>query len=289
MVPLRQELNRTKDMLQKERTARQQLQQELAMVRDQFSQLQKINEQLDREVKTIPAISESNEILKSDLDKLRKRYKEEKAGMQKHIKHMELQSRDVDNIKNEVRNLAVRLMEISASGAQQQQTHQAPQQVQQMQQMQQMQMNAGMNYNIAAGNAINLRGLNTNSTMNTHYDYNSQEEDDDDEYTQEDSALVDNDSDIYDNNSFVDDNSHIMMGMNNSVDSSGSVTNGGAMVMGNMNQLSNVGNTGVSGAGGAKAKKKKVKKVAGNSGSLNMMQIQGGQGMQPSYSLPRIH
>jgi hypothetical protein len=114
IVPLRQELNRTKDALTKERSARQQLQQELSTLREQYSRLEVLRDNLDREVKTIPTITESNEILKNDLQILRRRYKEEKANMTKHIKFLESQNRDLDVLRNEIRNMAMRLMDLSS-------------------------------------------------------------------------------------------------------------------------------------------------------------------------------
>lgn len=129
-MPLRAELNRTKDQCNKERMGRLAAQQLVAQMKDQIAMLENANENLSREVKTIPALAESNEILKNDLSQLRKRYKvrlslrtqpapvrdivvahvsvvcsvravpqEEKAQMQKHIKGLETQSRDVDTIK----------------------------------------------------------------------------------------------------------------------------------------------------------------------------------------------
>ena len=58
MVPLRQELNRTKDMYSKERMARLSAQQETSMLKDQLLRLEKINEDLERDVKSIPALAD---------------------------------------------------------------------------------------------------------------------------------------------------------------------------------------------------------------------------------------
>jgi hypothetical protein len=75
IVPLRAELNRTKDQCNKERMGRLAAQQLVAQMKDQIAMLENANENLNREVKTIPALTESNEILKNDLSQLRKRYK----------------------------------------------------------------------------------------------------------------------------------------------------------------------------------------------------------------------
>jgi hypothetical protein len=74
MVPLRQELNRTKDTYSKERMARLSSQQETSMLKDQLLRLEKINEDLERDVKSIPALADSNELLKADLQRIRSRY-----------------------------------------------------------------------------------------------------------------------------------------------------------------------------------------------------------------------
>ncbi len=97
-MPLRQELNRTKEMYSKERMARLSAQQEASILKDQLSRLEKLNEDLEREVKTIPALAESNEILKADLTQLRQRYKEDKTLMQSQIRSMEVNTRDVEGM-----------------------------------------------------------------------------------------------------------------------------------------------------------------------------------------------
>ncbi len=76
--------------------ARLSAQQEASILKDQLSRLEKLNEDLEREVKTIPALAESNEILKADLAQLRQRYKEDKTSMQNQIRSMEVNSRDVE-------------------------------------------------------------------------------------------------------------------------------------------------------------------------------------------------
>eukprot|EP00598_Pedospumella_elongata_P002037 CAMPEP_0184986466 /NCGR_PEP_ID=MMETSP1098-20130426/16896_1 /TAXON_ID=89044 /ORGANISM="Spumella elongata, Strain CCAP 955/1" /LENGTH=507 /DNA_ID=CAMNT_0027510741 /DNA_START=164 /DNA_END=1687 /DNA_ORIENTATION=+ len=116
VVPIRAELNRVKDQCNKERMGRLAAQQQLAGMKDQIAMLEQANENLDREVKTIPALAESNEILKNDLAQLRRRFKEEKTQMTKHIKQLENQARDVDTVKNVVRDLSMKLLDIANSG-----------------------------------------------------------------------------------------------------------------------------------------------------------------------------
>jgi len=116
VVPIRAELNRVKDQCNKERMGRLAAQQQLAGMKDQIAMLEQANENLDREVKTIPALAESNEILKNDLAQLRRRFKEEKTQMSKHIKQLESQARDVDTVKNVVRDLSMKLLDIANSG-----------------------------------------------------------------------------------------------------------------------------------------------------------------------------
>lgn len=115
-MPLRAELNRTKEQCNKERTGRVAAQQQIAQLKDQVAMLENANENLDREVKTIPALAESNEILKNDLAQLRRRYKDEKAAMTKHIKTLEGQSRDVETIKGCVRELSMKLLDLANTG-----------------------------------------------------------------------------------------------------------------------------------------------------------------------------
>jgi hypothetical protein len=93
------------------------MQQELQVLKEQFARHEVMRDNLDREVKTIPALTESNEILKNDLSNLRKRYKEEKGKLTNQIKHLESQTKDTENIKSEVRTLAMRLMEVSSGSA----------------------------------------------------------------------------------------------------------------------------------------------------------------------------
>lgn len=115
--PIKQELNRAKDMYNKEKMARLSAQQETAQMKEHIMRLEKANEELGRECKSIPAISESNEILKTDLSQLRQRYKEDRIIMQNQIRTLEHKSREVDTVKNNVRNYALRLLDISSGNA----------------------------------------------------------------------------------------------------------------------------------------------------------------------------
>ncbi len=155
MVPLRQELNRSKEMYSKERMARLSAQQETSMLKDQLLRLEKINEDLERDVKTIPALADSNELLKTDLTRIRNRYKEEKNSLTSSNNLLQEQNRDLEASKAEIRGLAVRLLDLASQntqgaakrqvGASQNDTkrqaphHQAMQWEQQYQQQQQQQ------------------------------------------------------------------------------------------------------------------------------------------------------
>lgn len=113
--PVRQELTRTKDMYNKERMARLSAQQETAQLKEHIMRLEKVNEDLDRECKTVPALQESNEILKSDLMQLRQRYKDDKTQMMSQIHSLEMTAREVEGIKAEVRNHAMRLLDLASA------------------------------------------------------------------------------------------------------------------------------------------------------------------------------
>lgn len=115
-VQLRQELNRAKDQLSKEKGARQAAQQEILALRDQVGRFEAMHETYEREMKSIPVLQESNEMLKNDLANLRRKYKDDKAQLTKNIRHLEAQHTNVEAVKSEVRSLALRLMEV-ANGA----------------------------------------------------------------------------------------------------------------------------------------------------------------------------
>ncbi len=118
MVPLRQELNRTKDAYSKERMARLSAQQETSMLKDQLLRLEKINEDLERDVKTIPALADSNELLKGDLQRIRNRYKEEKASLTASNTALVETNRDLEASKAEIRALAVKLLDLASQSSQ---------------------------------------------------------------------------------------------------------------------------------------------------------------------------
>lgn len=116
MVPLRQELNRVKEQCNKERMGRLAAQQEVNMLKEQLQRLEGINENLDRESKTVPALTESNEILKNDLNQLRRKAREEKSGLQKHIKKLEAQVKEADTLKAIVREISLKLLDVTNNG-----------------------------------------------------------------------------------------------------------------------------------------------------------------------------
>lgn len=112
--------------------ARLAAQQEVTMLKDQLNRLEKLNEDLEREVKTIPAITESNEILKNDLSQLRIRYKDDKSMLQNQLRQHESAAREVETLKGDVRHIAMRLLDISGgpgklAAPSQQQQQPAPQ------------------------------------------------------------------------------------------------------------------------------------------------------------------
>lgn len=117
MVPLRQELNRSKEMCSKERQARIAAQQQITQMKEQITQLESLSQTLDRDVKSIPALTESNEILKNDLSSLRKRVKEEKGAMQRHIKQLEARARDAEAVRGSVRELSLKLLDVCNSSS----------------------------------------------------------------------------------------------------------------------------------------------------------------------------
>lgn len=115
--PIRVELNRTKEMYNKERMARLSAQQETAQLKEHAMRLEKVVEELERECKSIQGLTESNEILRNDLAQLKQRYKDDKAMLQNHVRSLEQQVREVDTIKANVKNYALRLLDISTAGS----------------------------------------------------------------------------------------------------------------------------------------------------------------------------
>jgi chromosome segregation ATPase len=112
-VQLRSELHRTKEFLTKEKSTRQLLQSEIVTLREQIGRYEAAHENYERELKQIPTLQESNEILKQDLMNFRRKYKEEKGQLIKQVKTLENQHMNVEMIKNEVRTLAMRLLDVS--------------------------------------------------------------------------------------------------------------------------------------------------------------------------------
>lgn len=112
-VQLRQELNRAKDLLAKEKAARQSAQQEIISLREKVGRYEAMLENLERDVKTIPVLQESNEILKNDLNAVRRKYKDEKTQMTKHIRALESQQTSTEAYKSELRTMAMKIMDLA--------------------------------------------------------------------------------------------------------------------------------------------------------------------------------
>jgi hypothetical protein len=103
MVPVMQELTKVKDMYNKERMARLGAQQELGMLKDQIMRLEHLNSDLHTEVKQIPPLQGENDMLKGDLNKIRKSAAQDKSEYGKRVRAMESQAQNVENVKAEVR------------------------------------------------------------------------------------------------------------------------------------------------------------------------------------------
>lgn len=118
-------------MYAKERVARLALQQEASRLQSIVEQLQSANQDLEREYKTIPALHESNEILRNDLGQLRQRlvpaltipifyglnpvfsrYKEDKLQMGRKIKSLETKLIEAERTKHDMRQIATRLINV---------------------------------------------------------------------------------------------------------------------------------------------------------------------------------
>jgi hypothetical protein len=102
-------------MQSKERAGRLAVQEEVTSLKNQLQQLEQRNVDLEREVKTIAPLTESNEITKADLQKLRQRYKEDKSAMTKQNKGLENKARELEQIKNDVRIAALRIVEYTGN------------------------------------------------------------------------------------------------------------------------------------------------------------------------------
>eukprot|EP01034_Spumella_vulgaris_P021760 gene21760-27816_t len=307
MVPLRQELNRTKEVYAKERMARLSAQQETAMLKDQIMRLEKINENIDRECKTIPALADSNEILKNDLATLRKRFKDEKTAMSKQIKLMETQARDVEAVKADVRALSLRLLDIASTGGQPGGAGQLAQSNNNSSSYSGAGANSsGANYssNMVAMNMMQQQRmaseqqqlqqkLRYDNSSNVQYEYGFEGargggggDDEYEDYGAEDgddtgTASRGDDAASYDGDSFVDDGSHMMLAA--SVESLGSSNQVHVSPPRNSNKnLHQQQQQQSQNAGGRVAIKKKIKRNAvGSNGAggrgggqqqLNMMQ-----------------
>jgi len=312
-VSLRQELTRTKDALNKERAARQQMQQELQTIKEQYGRLEVLRDNLDREVKAIPALTESNEILKNDLANVRKRFKEEKASLTKQIKFLEGQVKDTEGLKGEVRQLAVRLMEISGA------------------QMAPSASSLPTNYGASSAmgrfdpsaSVMSLQSYRTTNTQHqqqptqthhtTSYTFDEDDDDDDNDNSHADDrsylGTAENESE-YDNASFIDDNvSQASLPVNSSIDSLTMPHSGNHHHHHHMSNHSSSNNMMIQpSTKSSSGKKKKVKKpvvtstqrLSNNSSSHNTpVQQHLHQGnmqnmmhnsnmMQSSFSLPRI-
>lgn len=272
------------------------MQQELQQFKEQYARLEVLRDNLDREVKSIPALNESNEILKNDLANVRKRFKEEKASLQKHIKHLESrQSKEVESMKNEVRQLAMKLLEVSGQA----QSSGLPPTYSST-------MNHGntSRYDPQSSIANNYRNPVAAPVSNITYDEDDDDDNDDGSYLAGDNE---NESE-YDNNSFIDDSmsqaSELPMpNVNSSLESNSHSHHAGMMqqMYHQQPQQSYQANNATPSNKNV-GKKKKVKKAVvtsaraqggnsstggGNHSSMNMMQSMG-QGMQTSFSLPRI-
>lgn len=273
------------------------MQQEIQQIREQYARLEVLRDNLDREVKTIPALNESNEILKNDLANVRKRFKEEKASLTKQIKHLESQIKDTDSLKNEIRQLAMRLMEVAgapiggvASIANLPSTYgvSSSSRYDPSASVMSVQSNA-----YRSSNPPQQQHHSSNYTSGHHLD---EDDDEDNSRGDDNSYLGGNDGESeYDNASFIDDNAS-QHTVNSSIDSL--PNNGGNHHHSSSNQMMMMQAT--SAKTSSSGKKKKVKKaVVTSTRSTNGASMQGQQGnnmhnmmqpnmMQSSFTLPRI-
>ena len=84
------------------------------MLKDQLVRLEKVNEEMERDVKAIPTLQEQNELLRTDLNRLRQRYKEENEFLTSQNQQLTGQLRAGEDARNEIRNLAVRMLDLSS-------------------------------------------------------------------------------------------------------------------------------------------------------------------------------
>lgn len=111
---LKLDLQRTKEAYNKERQGRLAAQQDIVNYKEHIQRLEKTNHDLQYEVKSLSVHAENNEIIKGDLQKIRAQYREDKQNMQNRIKQLEAQiaQSNVDGLKNEMRGMANRLMDL---------------------------------------------------------------------------------------------------------------------------------------------------------------------------------
>ena len=77
-------------------------------------QLTEKNENLERELKMLTSIEESNCILKADIIDLRKRAKEERNNFLSKINKLESKLRSMESTQVEIKSLAIRIADISS-------------------------------------------------------------------------------------------------------------------------------------------------------------------------------
>lgn len=151
---MRQEVNRYKEALSKERNSKNQLGAEITQLREQIAKLEKNNENLDRDAKALPGLLESNEILKNDLTSLRNRYKDEMQHYVNQIKLLQGQAADGDMLRKEMRTLGMRLVEVASNS--------------QMQNSQLLQGYNASNGKFPPGFSMSPQRAMSNMTMNPH-------------------------------------------------------------------------------------------------------------------------
>lgn len=145
LASLKIELGKTKEICNKERTARLSAQKEVVDLKEQLAKLGKQYEDLTRESRTIDSVQESNSILQQEISALRQRYREEKASWGMQMRHMESQyNREMDVMKSDVRALAMRTLDVVGT--------------------QNYGSNMNMNMNMNLGN--NMNNMNSMSNMN---------------------------------------------------------------------------------------------------------------------------
>ena len=69
-------------------------------------------------MKTIPTLTEQNDIMRTDLNRLRQHFKEEKAQLTHQNANLSQQNQELEGARVEIRNLSVRLLELASGGHQ---------------------------------------------------------------------------------------------------------------------------------------------------------------------------